>query len=128
MVLVSAGGSVKEQVSAVGLAASRPGSSCRTTPALAAIVGAALMLPRERRTEIARRYFYVSAIREGQAVFVTGPYSSRTKAAGHIDRVRDTLTAPLHADQAELFDWGVSESPRRCDGLANAIVGFHAEV
>ncbi|AGB27109.1 hypothetical protein Mycsm_07008 (plasmid) [Mycobacterium sp. JS623] len=92
--------------------------------AIAGIVGVVWLLLAflDRRHQPAQAYFYVSAIQDGRAVLVTGPYATRDLAAGDIARVRGALAEHGSLDRA--YSWGVSESPDRFDGLANAELGF----
>lgn len=94
--------------------------------AIAGVVGAVWLLlaflDRRRKPAKMAAYFYVSAIQDGRAVLVTGPYASRDLAAADIARVRGALAEHGSLDRA--YSWGVSESPDRFDGLANAELGF----
>lgn len=93
---------------------------------IAGVLGAILLLIEvlgRRRTDRQPTYFYVSAtrIQDGQALLITGPYSTRDLAAGDIPRVRGELERRGLGPE---FSWGVSESPDRFDGRLNAELGF----
>lgn len=121
------GGNVQSG-SASGAITVRYGAICAAVGAILLVVGGADRRNARRSGPAApahaNNYFYVSAIRSGYAAFVTGPYATPEQAAADVDRVRDLATEIGGVDVNHTYAWGVSESPVRIDGLANAQLGF----
>lgn len=94
--------------------------------AIGAVIVAVQLLTRRRPPPPSPSFYYVSAIHDGQAVFVTGPYPSHDAAAVDIPNVRDALMKEQGGESGRFISWGVSESPHRYEGRANALLGFTA--
>lgn len=124
--LTFVGGRIQHTDRQLGLAVSHSGAVAAGAGVVVLIV---LMLIRNLRPAATPvpTYYYVSAIRGGVALLVTGPYPSRDAAALDVARVQACsvqLDALREGGASNFYSWGVSESGVRHEGVANKLLNI----